>query len=77
MKNRDLLVLVRTNNDTRSLEEAVEYLNKILVQVECTQVFCISHELVVRNSITRSPKKILKAISSEELKPFFFLINKN
>lgn len=77
MKNRDLLVLVRTNNDTRSLEEAVEYLNKILVKVECTQVFCNCHELVARNRITRKSKKILKAISSEELKPFCFLLNKN
>ncbi|HVG15438.1 MAG TPA: hypothetical protein VM935_10775 [Chitinophagaceae bacterium] len=77
MKNRDLLVLVRTNKDTKSLEEAVEYLNKILVQVECAEVFCNSHELVVRNRITRKPRKILKAISTEELKPFYFLINKN
>jgi len=77
MKSRDLLVLVRTKNNSQSLEEAVEYLNKILLQVECTKVFCSSHELVTRNRITLNPKKILKAISSEELKPFCFLINKN
>lgn len=77
MKDRDLLVLVRTNASDQSLEEAVECLNKILLRVERTDVFCSSHELVKRNRITRKPKSILKAIASEELKPFYFLINNN
>ena len=77
MKDRDLLVLVRTNASEQSLEEAVECLNKILLRVERTDIFCSSHELVKRNSITRKSKTILKAIASEELKPFHFLINKN
>ena len=77
MNDRDLLVLVRTKTENQSLDEAVESLNNILLQVECTNVFCRSHELVMRNKITSRAKKILKAIASDELKPFYFLINKN
>lgn len=77
MKDRDLLVLVRTNASQQSLEEAVECLHKILLSVECTDVFCHAHELVKRNKITNKSKTILKAIRSEELKPFYFLINRN
>ena len=77
MKDRDLLVLVRTNATQQSLEDAVECLHKILLSVECAEVFCAVHELVKRSHITQKPKAILKAIADEELKPFFFLINKN
>ena len=77
MKDRDLLVLVRTNSTQQSLDEAVDCLNKILLSVECAEIFCHAHELVKRNKITQKTKAILKAISKEELKPFYFLINKN
>ncbi len=77
MNDRDLLVLVRTKSENQSLDEAVESLHKILLQVECTNVFCRTHELVMRNKITSKAKKILNAIASDELKPFQFLINKN
>ena len=77
MKDRDLLVLVRANSESESLEQAVECLNKILSVVENSQVFCAAHELVRRHKITSKPKSILKAVESEELKPFHFLINRN
>ena len=77
MEDRDLLVLVRTNSTQQSLEEAVECLHKILLNIECADVFCAAHELVKRNRITQKAKAILKAIADEELKPFYFLINKN
>ncbi len=77
MNDRDLLVLVRTKTENQTLDEAVESLHKILLRVECVTVFCRTHELVMRNKITHKPKKILKAIASDELKPFYFLINKN
>jgi hypothetical protein len=77
MKDRDLLVLVRTNSTQQSLEDAVECLHKILLSVECVNVFCATHELVKRNRITQKSRAILKAIAEEDLKPFYFLINKN
>ncbi|RYY95363.1 MAG: hypothetical protein EOO11_16000 [Chitinophagaceae bacterium] len=75
---RDLLVLLKENNQSQqALNQTVDCLNKILTQVECNEVFCKAHELVARNSITRKPRKILKAVASPELKPFYFLINRN
>ncbi len=75
--NRDLLLLYRTQVNQEALEKAVECLHKILLRVECNEVFCYSHELVKRTYISRKPKTILKAITMYELKPFYFLINKN
>ena len=75
---RDLLVLLKENNQNQqALNDAVDCLNRILSEVECNEVFCQAHELVTRNSITRKPRKILKAVASFELKPFYFLINRN
>ena len=76
--NRDLLVLLRNEfASQRAIEHEVECLNDILVQAESPQRFCIAHELVTRSRITSRPKKILQAIRFAELRPFFFLINKN
>ncbi|RYY83523.1 MAG: hypothetical protein EOO15_21205 [Chitinophagaceae bacterium] len=75
---RDLLVLLKEQNQSQqALNQTVECLNKILSQVECNEVFCQAHELVTRTHITRKPRKILKAVATFELKPFYFLINKN
>lgn len=75
--NRDLLILYKTQVSQESLEKAVECLHKILISVECNEVFCRVHELVKRSRITRKPSAILKAVAYTELKPFFFLINNN
>ena len=47
------------------------------MQVENNETFCAAHELVARNRITSKKKRILKASAAYELKPFYFLINKN
>ncbi len=76
--NRDLLLLYKDevyNDDL--LQKEVECLHSILMKVEHNDVFCVSHELVTRNKITQKAKKIIGAISCPELKPFYFLINKN
>jgi hypothetical protein len=76
--NRDLLVLLRNEfASQRAIEHEVECLNDILVQAESPEQFCIAHELVTRSHVTSKPKKILQAIRFAELRPFFFLINKN
>jgi hypothetical protein len=75
---RDLLVLLKNDQqDQKHLDREVECLNKMLVSVERTDVFCGAHELVARNRITNKPARILKASSYIELKAFQFLINKN
>jgi hypothetical protein len=80
MKNydRDLLVLYKAdvfNEDL--LQHEVENLHQILLRVERSDVFCLTHELVTRNKITSRVKAILKATRAIRLKPFQFLINKN
>lgn len=76
--NRDLLLLYKEevyNDDL--IQYQVECLHRILLTVEQSEVFCRVHELVNRYKITRKKKAILKAIEWPELKPFYFLINKN
>ena len=76
--SRDLLVLLKNEfMSEKSIEQEVECLNEILHRTESPESFCLAHELVNRNSITRHPFKILKAIRQTDLKPFRFLINKN
>jgi hypothetical protein len=77
-RNRDLLVLLKTASlSSDAFEKHIDCLHKVLLKVECNDVFCQAHELVARNSITIKKKKILRAIETAELKPFYFLINKN
>jgi hypothetical protein len=76
--NRDLLLLYKEevyNDDL--LQKEVECLHEILMRVESNEVFCLVHELVARHKITRKAKNIVSAIAGPELKPFYFLINKN
>ena len=75
---RDLLVLLKREFASQAaLEQEVESINDLLVQAESSGQFCVAHELVTRNRITAKPRKILRAIRYTELKPFWFLINKN
>lgn len=75
---RDILVIVKDQFLTeQAIEHEVECLNEILRIAESDEHFCVAHELVDRNSITQKQQRILKAISTAELKPFRFLINKN
>ena len=60
-----------------AIEREMRRINKMLLAVETIENFCTSHELVNRNSITQSKKKILNAIKYQELKPFRFLLGKN
>ncbi|MCW3075097.1 MAG: hypothetical protein JWP69_2166 [Flaviaesturariibacter sp.] len=75
---RDLLLLSRISSLSQTaLNHEVECLHKLLVTVERNDVFCRVHELATRTRITQKQKKILKAVSYMQLKPFEFLINKN
>jgi hypothetical protein len=77
-RNRDLLLLLRTTSFSEAaFEKHLNDLHKVLVQVERNDVFCVAHELVTRNKITSKKSKLLRAIAKADLKPFYFLINKN
>lgn len=76
--NRDLLMLLKNGSvNEQAIEREVKWLNRMLIQAESPEQFCIAHELVTRHFITSKPKKILQAIRFTELKPFNFLLNKN
>ena len=76
--NRDLLVLLKNEfASQQAIEQEVETINDLLMQTESPERFCAAHELVIRNRITTKSKKILRAIRYTELKPFYFLINRN
>lgn len=77
-RNRDLLVLLKTASITEEdFEKHIDCLHSVAMQVENNEVFCTAHELVARNRITSKKKRILRAAGAYELKPFYFLINKN
>lgn len=77
-RNRDLLLLLKaTSFSEKAFERQIDELHKVLVQVECDDAFCMAHELVTRTKITAKKKRILKATGAADLKPFYFLINKN
>ena len=75
--NRDLLVLYKDAYNDDLLQHEVENLHQILLRVENNHVFCKAHQLIKRNRITEKAKSIIKAVSELQLKPFYFLINKN
>jgi len=76
--DRDLLVLIKNEfMSPRAIEREVEHLNEILRRTERPQQFCKAHELVRRNRITQSARKLLNAYRQIHLKPFWFLIGKN
>ena len=78
--NRDLLVLVKDEFDSeKSMEKELEQLNKILFTVETTTTFCIVNEILDFNryKVLSNPKKVLKVLQQDELKPFQYIYNKN
>jgi len=77
-RNRDLLLLMKTPSvSAEAFEKHVEALHGVLLRVEATDVFCTAHELATRTRITQKKARLLRAVASAELKPFYFLINKN
>ena len=77
-RQRDLLVLLRNEfMSEQAIEQEVENLNSILLEVESTESFCISHELVTRHRITSRKNRIIRATQQIVLPSFYFLLNKN
>lgn len=74
--NRDIILLLKEERIYR-LDIEVTNLHALIASVETMDVFCRTHELVVRNRITHKKYRIAEAVRSISLKPFYFLINKN
>lgn len=78
--NRDLLVLSKNESiNEKEMELVIEKLNQLLFQAESTENLCLVTEIIDINSyqIIRKPKKIEKIISSNKLRRFQFIHNKN
>lgn len=72
-----MVVLKHEFLNERAFEREMDGLHAILQHAESDEQFCIAHELVDRNRITRKHKRILKAIRFTELPAFCFFINRN
>jgi len=77
MSNRLLVVYCKKNESGLVAKPDPDILQQILLTVFTPEQFCISHELVNRNRITRRAKKILQEAAYSGMRPFRFLINKN
>ena len=76
--NRDIIILVKDDAARdEQIEAEVKKLHEMIASVENRDVFCNAHELVARNKITRKKFRIMDAVSTATLRPFYFLINKN
>ena len=76
--SRNILLFSRDEfMSEQAIEKEVAYLNGILAIADTPEAFCNANELVDRNSITSSPRRILKESRHFRLREFTFLINKN
>ena len=78
--NRDLLVLSKNvSTNQKEMELVIERLNQLLFHVESIENLCLVNEIIDINSykIITKPKKVEKIISSNKLKRFQFIHNKN
>jgi hypothetical protein len=78
--NRDLLVLVKDEQmNEKSMERELEQLNELLFHFETIDSFCVAHEVfdINRHKTLQNRDGIQRIIRLKELKPFFFICNKN
>ena len=61
----------------QAIEQEVECLNQILLRTESSEQFHQATELVDRNRITTSRRKLFRETQYLPLRPFRFLVNKN
>ncbi len=75
---RDIFLITKNKFPAEEvMEQEMICLNKVLLNIENPEVYCLSHEYVNRNAITQNKNLILKASYQKELNAFCFLINKN
>ena len=73
-----LLVLFYTSiSDDKAIRLEIDQLTGILHSTESPDQFCTANEMVDRNRITSSRKKMLKEAKQIRLRAFRFFINKN
>jgi hypothetical protein len=61
----------------KALEKELISLEELFLYAESEAAFCQTHELVLRNRITSKKAKLINLYYDHNLKPFWFLVNKN
>ena len=77
-RERELVLLLKTAlMSEKALEKELISLEQLFLYAESEKVFCQTHELVQRNGMTSKKSKLINIFYSQQLKPFWFLMNKN
>jgi hypothetical protein len=77
-RERELVLLSKTAlMSEKALEKELLNLEHLFLYAESETAFCQTHELVLRNSITSKKAKLTVLYYNHQLKPFWFLLNKN
>jgi hypothetical protein len=77
-KERELVLMMKSGlMNEEALEKELYNLEELFQYTESPEMFCITHELVSRNRVTRKKNPLLISFYKRELKPFHFLIGRN
>ena len=77
-RERELVLLSKTAlMSEKALEKELISLEELFLYAESEAAFCQTHELVLRNKITSKKPKLINLYYDHNLKPFWFLVNKN
>jgi hypothetical protein len=77
-RERELVLLLKTAlMSEKALEKELISLEHLFLYAESEAAFCQTHELVLRNGITSKKAKLINVYHDHQLKPFWFLVNKN
>jgi hypothetical protein len=77
-RERELVLLSKTAlMSEKALEKELISLEELFLYAESEAAFCQTHELVLRNRITSKKPKLINLYYDHNLKPFWFLVNKN
>jgi len=77
-RERELVLLSKTAlMSEKALEKELISLEHLFLYAESATAFCQTHELVLRNHITSKKAKLIRIYHDLQLKPFWFLVNKN
>ena len=77
-RERELVLLLKTAlMSEKALEKELISLEQLFLYAESEIAFCQTHELVQRNGMTSKKSRLINIFYSQQLKPFWFLMNKN
>jgi hypothetical protein len=77
-RERELVLLSKTAlMSEKALEKELISLEQFFVYAESEVVFCQTHQLVKRNRITSKKGHLKTIFYTHQLRPFWFLVNKN